>query len=109
MNPTLQKTITKTFIQLLSDLKTKKEIETFLRDFFNEKEFEIYTKRLAIAYWLKKGRSHENIRQNLNATSTEITQIEKKLSSPGIKLALKYLEAEEWANVWAEKIKGIVK
>lgn len=105
MNPTLKKTITQTFTQLLADLKTEKEIETFLKDFFSEKEYETYIKRLAIAYWLKKGRDKDNIQNNLEATEKEILEIEDKLALPGMKLALKYLEAEEWANVWAERIK----
>jgi len=109
MHPTLKKTIVKTFIQLLSDLKTEKQIETFLTDFFTEKEFETYTKRLAVAYWLKKGRDYENIQNNLKVSLKEINEVKKILSSPGLKLALKYLEAEEWANVWSERIKKIVK
>jgi len=109
MNPTLQKTITRTFLTLLTDLKNEKQLETFLMDFWSEKEFETYTKRLAIAYWLKKGRDAKNIQENLGVLPNEIKEIEKKLSSPGIKLALKYLEAEEWANQWAEKIKRFTK
>ncbi len=109
MNPTLKKTITRTFIQLLSDLKTEKQIEAFLKDFFTEKEFETYIKRLAVAYWLKKGRDHKNIENNLKVTLKEIKEIKKTLLSPGLKLALKYLEADEWANVWNEKIKKFAK
>lgn len=109
MNPTLQKTIARTFIQLLIDLKTEKQITTFLTDFFSGEEFETYTKRLAIAYWLKKGRSKENIRINLKVALAEIREVERQLPSPGMKLALKYLEAEEWANVWAGRIKKVVK
>jgi len=30
------------------------------------------------------------------------------MDTPGIKLALKKMEAEEWANVWSEKIKKLV-
>lgn len=109
MNPTLQKTITRTFIQLLSDLKTEKQIETFLQDFFTKNELETYTKRLAIAYWLKKGRDYNNIQNNLKVSLKEIKEVEKSLNSPGFKLAIKYLEAEEWANVWSERIKKVVK
>jgi len=90
---------------MIDDLKDSKEIETFLNDFFDEAELEKYIKRLAIAYWLKKGRDTENIKRNLLATSKEITEAKKSLKEEGIKLALKKIEAEEWANVWTKKIR----
>jgi len=31
------------------------------------------------------------------------------MDTPGFKLALKQMEAEEWANVWAERIKKFIK
>ncbi len=94
---------------MMADLKDKVEIESFLNDFFDEAEFEKYIKRLAISYWLKKGRDEENIKQNLLATSKEIAEAKKSLKKEGVKLALKKIEAEEWATVWAEKIKKITK
>lgn len=109
LNPNLKKEIIKTFIQTLDDLKGTKEKEFFLQDFFNDQELETYAKRLAIAYWLKKRRSYENIKNNLKVSSATIATIEKLLTSEGFKLALKKMEAEEWANVWSEKIKKLSK
>lgn len=97
------------FIQALEDLDGNNETETFLRDFFNDVEFETYAKRLAIAYWLKKRRSYENIKNNLKVSSATIATVEKLMDTPGFKLALKKIEAEEWASVWSEKIKKLVK
>ncbi|QQG41938.1 MAG: hypothetical protein HYV90_01340 [Candidatus Woesebacteria bacterium] len=94
---------------MIDDLKDPKEVESFLTDFFDEDELEKYIKRISIAYWLKKGRDQENIKRNLSATSKEITEAEKSLKKEGIKLALKKIEAEEWANVWSEKIKRFTK
>lgn len=90
---------------MISDLKDPKEIETFLTDFFDDEELEKYVKRISIAYWLKKGRDEENIKRNLLATSKEISNAQDSLKKEGIKLALKKIEAEEWATIWAEKIK----
>jgi uncharacterized protein YerC len=104
MNPSLKRQLLRTFAQMIDDLKDPKEIEIFLKDFFDEAELEKYVKRLAIAYWLKKGRDAENIKRNLLATSKELAEAKKSLTKDGIKLALKKIEAEEWANVWAEKI-----
>lgn len=92
---------------MIDDLKDPKEIELFLSDFFDEAELEKYVKRISIAYWLKKGRDRENIKRNLLASGKEIAQTQKLLKKEGIKLALKKIEAEEWANVWAEKIRKL--
>lgn len=104
MNPSLKKGLFSTFSQMLDDLKDKKEIETFLKDFFTDKELETYTKRISIAYWVKKGRDDENIKRNLLATPKEIKVAKDMLKKEGIKLAIKKIEAEEWANKWVEKI-----
>lgn len=109
LNPHLKKEITKTFFQTISDFKSPEEIKTFLTDFLNEAELETFSKRLAIAYYLKKGRSYSNIKNNLKVSSATVAVIEKLLNTSGFKLAIKKIEAEEWANQWAEKIKKIVK
>jgi uncharacterized protein YerC len=109
MNPSLKRQLLRTFAQMIRDLKNTKEVEIFLSDFFSESELETNIKRLAIAYWLKKGRDKENIKTNLKATSNEILLVEKQVQKHGFKLAIKYVEAEEWANLWAEKIKKVIK
>ena len=109
MNPSLKRQLLRTFSQMIADLKNTKEIETFLTDFFDEKELEKYVKRISIAYWLKKGRDSENIKRNLLASEKEIAETQKLLKKEGVKLALKKIEAEEWANVWAERIKKFAK
>lgn len=109
MNPSLKRQLLKTFAQMIDDLKDPKEIESFLTDFFDEKELEKYVRRMMIAYWLKKGRDKENIKRNLLATSTEVAEGEKSLKRKGIKLALRKIEAEEWANQWTERIRKVVR
>lgn len=108
INATLNKQITQVFYQTLSDLKTSKNIEVFLKDFMTDSEIETYTKRLAVAYWLKKGRSYANIKENLKVSSATIASVQESIEKPGIKLALKHIEAEEWANVWAERISKVL-
>ena len=105
----LQKEIVNTFFQTLEDIKNKKDFEIFFKDFFNDDELQRYSKRLAIAYWLKKKRSIENIKTNLGVTNSDISIVSKQLNSKGFKLALKNIEAEEWANKWAENIKKVLK
>jgi len=103
----LQKEIVNTFFQTLEDIKTKKDFAVFFKDFLTEKELEAYAKRLAIAYWLKKKRSHENIKTNLKVSKNVIASVEKQLDSEGYKLALKKMDAEDWANTWNSRIKKL--
>lgn len=99
----------RTFAQTLIDFKSLEETHTFLTGFFNESELETFAKRLSIAYWLKKGRSYENIKTNLKVSSATIATIEKLIEKPGFSLALKKMDAEEWATLWSEKIQRIIK
>lgn len=85
------------------------EMHRFLSDFFNDSELETFAKRLSIAYYLKKGRSYENIKTNIKVSSATIATIEKLSKKPGFASGVKKMEAEEWANVWAEKIKRLAK
>ena len=108
LNPTLQNQIGKMFTQLICDIKSPEEASIFLKSFFNESEYETFIKRMAIAYWLTKNRSYSNIKNNLKVSSATIASIQNILNSEGIKIALKKIEADEWANVWAEKIKKFI-
>lgn len=108
LNPSLKNQIAKTFVQTLADLKGTGEVETFLKGFFTDSEMETYAKRLAIAYWLRKGRSYTNIKDNLKVSSATIATVQSIMDTSGFKLALKKMEAEEWANQWAEKISKIL-
>ena len=109
LNQSLEKEITAVFAQLLTDLKTPEEAHTFISDFFSDTELILLTKRLAISYWLAKKRNYENIKMNLKVSSATIAAVSEMLTRPGFKLAIKKIEAEEWANKWAERIKNIVK
>lgn len=109
INKSLQKTLNQTFLQLVEDLKNKKEIEDLFRDLLGEKEYESVVKKLAVVYWLRKKRTKDVIKNNLGVTSKEIAEGQKLMDKKGIKLAIKYMEAEEFANVWAEKIKKLRK
>ncbi len=104
LNISFKNQIVKTFAQTLVDFKNMDETHSFLTDFFNDSELETFAKRLSVAYWLKKGRSYENIKTNIKVSSATIATIEKLSKKPGFALAIKKMEAEEWANVWAEKI-----
>jgi uncharacterized protein YerC len=109
LNPSLKKQIEAIYFQTIADLKDSTEAKIFLNDFFNQSENEAFSKRLAIAYWLKRGRSYNNIKDNLKVSSATIASVQTMMDKPGFKLALKKIEAEEWASQWAEKIKKFVR
>ena len=109
INFTLNKQIIRTLASTLNDFKNTEDVLIFLKDFFTQTELESYAKRLAVAYWLKKKRNYKNIKTNLKVSSATIATIHEQMKSEGYKLALKTIEAEEWANQWAEKIKKFVK
>lgn len=94
---------------MVDDLKNVNEIELFFEDFFENDEYEKYVRRLATIYWLKKGRDKENIKRNLGSSEKEIKEAQISLQKEGIKVALKKIEAEEWANQWVKRIKKFKK
>ena len=108
MNSILRTRLESLFAQTVSDLKTPEEAREFINDFFFPSEKESFVKRLALIYWLKKGRGYSNIKQNLKVSSATIASAQTLLDKKGVQNALKKIEAEEWANQWSEQIKKIV-
>src|SRR3970282_3007847 len=87
VNKTLAKEIKRLFIQLITDLDKAKDADLFFRDFLTAAEMDTLVKRLAIAYWLKKGRSYENIKKNLQVSSATIASVQTMMKSKVFKLA----------------------
>ncbi len=107
MNDTLKKEIKKTLGRALADFKNEKEASEFLEGFLTPKEFEILAKRLSVTYWLSKKRSYENIQTNLKVSSATIADAKILLNKKKIKHALKRLDADEWAEKWAKRLKNL--
>lgn len=105
----LKQKIEQLFYQLIADLKDPQEVETFLRDFLTKPEFELLTKRLAIAYFLDQKQSYQDIKKNLAVSSTTIAAVYSKIKRRGYQLALKKLHTEEWADKWAKRLAQIMK
>lgn len=110
VNPHLKKELFSTLHQTIADLKTREEVGLFLEAFLSPAEHETLVKRVAVAYWLDKGRGYNNIRDNLKVSSATIAAIRDAYQNqPGVKVALSKIRAEEWANVWSQRIKKIVR
>lgn len=109
LNPTLEKQIFSIFYQAVADLRTPEEVEAVFNDLLTETERTALAKRLAIAAFLDKGRSYENIRDTLKVSSATIASVAEEMGNPGVQLVLGKVKAEEWADEWAEKISGLFK
>ena len=109
VNAVLEKQLYKTLWQLLADIKSPQEAEVLIGDLLSATELSTLAKRLAVAYWLSKKRSYENIKVNLKVSSATVAELQKQLKRPGWKLAIQKVTADEWANVWEQKIKGFLK
>lgn len=108
VNKTLEKEVFELFFQLIADLKTPEEARLVLEDIFEKTELSVLVKRIGIAYYLSKNRTYQNIKDNLQVSSATISAIDKKRKAPGYQIALKKIEAEEWATEWAGKIGNLL-
>ncbi len=105
INPHLKAQIYQLLYQVLADIRSKKEVEIFLKEALTKNELEIFAKRLGTAYYLDKGRSYSNIKANLRLSSATISGVAEQMKKgKGFEIALSKIRAEEWANKWAKKI-----
>lgn len=108
VHPTLENEIIDTFYQLIADLKDLKEVKKFFDDFVSRLELLGFAKRLAIHYWLAKGRSYENIKENLKVSSATISALQSSNQKPGIKTAVVKIDADRWSEEWSKKIQKLI-
>jgi len=104
LNAIFQEQLFSVFYQTLADLRTPNEVEIVFSDLLTETERVALAKRLAIATFLEKGRSYENIRDTLKVSSATVASVAEQMGNPGIQLALTKVKAEEWADKWAKRI-----
>lgn len=110
INPRISKQIFEIFYQVIADIKNPQEAEIILKGILTKSELEALSKRLAVAHYLKKGRTYENIKNSLGISSATIATIQEQMNKKnGLALALKKIQAEEWADKWAKRIGKIVK
>jgi len=109
LSKSLKTQLQKTLAQTIADISKLDDAHIFLNDFLTESEYESLAKRLAIAYWLEKNRSYENIMTNIKVSSATIASVQSMSKNKGFKLAIKNIEADEWANKWEEKIKKFMR
>lgn len=109
VNKILEKQLFEMLYQMLCDSKDSKEMKILLGDLLSESEQVSMAKRLGIAVYLDKGRSYENIKENLKVSSATIASVAEAMGNPGIQMALMKVKAEEWAEDWSERITAFVR
>lgn len=109
LNQIVEEQLFAILFQVLDDARSSEEVEILLRDLLGEIELKVVAKRLAIAIYLDKGRSYENIRQVLKVSSATIASVQEKIGNPGMQLALSKIKADEWAGGWTDKLVGILR
>lgn len=93
------------FNQLIADTKTPQESSNLLSGILTNIELTTISKRICIAYFLKEGKSYEDIKKQLKVSSATIATVQNKLlESKGMNLAIKKITADQWASKWAKKI-----
>ncbi len=104
LNKTLENQIRQMLIEVLCEVDSPKTMEEILNDLLTETERVAMMKRLGIAVYLDKGRSYEDVKNNLKVSSATIATVAENLGQPGIVEVIKRIKAEEWATGWTEKI-----
>jgi len=110
ISPQKEKELLQTFFQLIVDLKNPQEAERVFKGLLTETEIIMVAKRLAIAKGLSEGTSYNEIRKKFKVSSATISQISSLIGqTKGLPLALKKIEADQWADYWSKKIKNLFK
>lgn len=97
----------KIFYQLVADIKTPEEAEKILPVIIPETEISSIAKKVYLAKLLQEGVSYSKIREELGVSSATISQTAKWIKKNGLKLALNKVEADQWAEKWASRIKKL--
>ncbi|OGD54163.1 hypothetical protein A3J78_01910 [Candidatus Beckwithbacteria bacterium RBG_13_35_6] len=99
-----------TFFQTIADLNNPKDVKQFFGDFLTPVEQTTLAKRLMIAYLLEEEQSYKYIKSNLKVSSATIASVDKMMSngSQGFTLALKKIDADQWADKTAKKVSKLI-
>jgi uncharacterized protein YerC len=109
INKTLANQLDQMFFQVLAEIDSPEELRTIFDDVLTEGEKTAVLKRLGIVLYLDKGRSYEDIKNNIKVSSATIATVAENRGNAGWQEMVKRIKAEEWASEWTDKISGKIK
>lgn len=104
LNKTIEKQLSEMMYGILAELRTPEEVKMVMNDVLTEGERIAILKRLGIAVYLDKGRSYEDVKNNIKVSSATIASVAENLGNSGWQEMIKRIKAEEWATEWTDKI-----
>lgn len=108
INKNIEKQLSEMLYGILAELKTPEEVKTVMGDLLTDGERMAMLKRMGIAIYLDKGRSYEDIKNNIKVSSATIASTAENIGNSGWQEIIKRVKAEQWAEEWTAKIsKGI--
>lgn len=109
LNKNIEKQLSEMMYGILAELRTPEEVKMVMNDVLTEGERMAILKRLGIAVYLDKGRSYEDVKNNIKVSSATIASVAENLGNSGWQEMIKRIKAEEWATEWTGKISGGLK
>ncbi|HSV94969.1 MAG TPA: Trp family transcriptional regulator [Spirochaetia bacterium] len=109
LNKNIEKQLSEMMYGILAELRTPEEVKMVMGDVLTDGERMAILKRLGIAVYLDKGRSYEDIKNNVKVSSATIASVAENLGNSGWQEMIKRIKAEEWASEWTDKISGRIK
>ena len=109
LNKNIEKQLSEMLYGILTEMTSPEEIQMVLADLLTEAERTTMIKRLGIAVYLDKGRSYEDIKNNIKVSSATVASVASALGNPGWQEMIKRIKAEEWAEAWTGKITKSIK
>ncbi|HSV95207.1 MAG TPA: Trp family transcriptional regulator [Spirochaetia bacterium] len=109
LNKNIEKQLSEMMYGILAELNSPEEVKMVMSDVLTEGERMAILKRLGIAVYLDKGRSYEDIKNNVKVSSATIASVAENLGNSGWQEMIKRIKAEEWASEWTGKISDRVK
>ena len=94
---------------ILAELNTPEEVKMVMADLLTDVERMAMIKRLGIAVYLDKGRSYEDVKNNVKVSSATVASVANALGNPGWQEMIKRIKAEEWAEEWTSKLSKSIK
>jgi len=105
LTPKVKKQVFDLLYKVIADIKDPQEVKEFLESFLGDNEKEAISRRLAIAYLLKKKKTYAHIKDYLSVSSTTVASIAREMKNgKGFEVAFEKIQADEWADKWAKKI-----